>query len=182
MCSISVECSVTPTLSFSGKNIITASKKSCNWPVDSTQLLSVPLPASPERVVDISDVEELEGLFEEKRALIYLKRSQVIRCDYSLVRNGFNDTKKGAVLTYDKALTLIRDKKNRGRDAWLFADVEAERKAGKRAQNDEKNRKEADRLRYLAWERRPVWPERHCQCSKLAFGPSRNTELIAASP
>ena len=65
-------------------------------------------------------------------------RSQVIGCDYSLLGNGYIDTTKGAVLTSEKVLMLIREKENRGREARIFADLEAERKAGKRAQNDEK--------------------------------------------
>ena len=50
-------------VSFSEKNIITAFKKSGIWPVDSTQLLSVPRPASAERGDDILDVEKLERHF-----------------------------------------------------------------------------------------------------------------------
>ena len=121
---------------FTEANIVTAFRKSGIWPVDSKQLLSVPRPVSREQIGTILNVEDLERMFEEKRVAM---RRQVVGAECVLLGNGYIDTTRCAVLTSDKALSLIREKETRDKAVKQAADIEAARKAAKRAHIDSKN-------------------------------------------
>lgn len=136
---------------FTEANIVQAFKKSGLWPIDSSQLLGVPRPGTAEDIRTILNVDQLEKLFEQKRAAV---RETVLGSDSAMLANGYIDTTKGAVLTSDRALMLIREKVARDRAVYLAAEVESERKAVRAARLLEKQKTEAERMRALAWERR----------------------------
>lgn len=68
-------------------------------------MLSVTLPESKDQIDKIVTVEDLERLFEEMRVAM---RTQVVGPECAFPGTGNLDTTRGAILTSDNALLLIR--------------------------------------------------------------------------
>ena len=93
--------------SFTLHNIKTGFRRAGLFPLNSSQLLSIPRTISHAEPEVEMEVDELEQLFEEKRLRMC---DQVLGEDTVLMENGFLDTAKGAVLTSTRAMDSEHEK------------------------------------------------------------------------
>ena len=89
---------------FTRVNIVSGFKKAGIWPVSGDVILSVPRPRSAETPSAIMSVEELQLLFEAKRAA-----KEASECLQPVVlKRGYFDTSRGLTLTSTEAMALIQ--------------------------------------------------------------------------
>ena len=77
------------------------------WPVDHTQILGVPRPATADARAPIRSAAELEEQFWKKLQEV---RSIVLGSDTILTASGYVDTTNGCVITAPQALDIVRKK------------------------------------------------------------------------
>ena len=71
-----------------------------------------------------------------------------------MLGNVYLDAPKGLVLTADRALSLVRDKVERGRAAALFKEIQSNRKASEAAKRQKRHAVQVARMRALEMSRR----------------------------
>lgn len=132
--------------SFTRKNIVASFQRSGLWPINTHRLLSAPLPRDAGALEDILSPSELIVMLEQKRTEV---RKSIFGAHVSVLRHGYVDTTRGAVLTSDKALQIaqvkaIADKERRDNER-LAAERRSIRDAALRDRR-KKNRLQLERL------------------------------------
>lgn len=139
--------------SFTPQNIKSGFRKAGLYPLDSSQLLSVPRPVNADNLTEMLTVDELERLFEAKRQIL---RTKVLGEDTVISKSGFVDTSNGAVLTSVRALALAEGKFTSDTAQRVSKELRATQSAERASRREEKTRAEGFRLRELAWSRRAL--------------------------
>ena len=95
--------------SFTHNNIVASFRRSGLWPLDAMRLISVPRARDINSTGEILTPEALVALLEKKREEA---RKDILGSEVHLLRSGFVDTTRGAVLTADNAMEAVRRKEN----------------------------------------------------------------------
>ena len=102
------------------------------WPLDPTRFLRTPMHLNEDALTGILSPAELVTQYEKKREDAH---RGILGEEVTLTRNGFIDTKRGAVLTSDKAFELVKRK----------AQAEAQRREIEHAAALQRNKRDARR-------------------------------------
>ena len=136
---------------FIRNNIVASFRRSGIFPLDSSELLSVPRPASQQDIENILSPGQLMERFEARSQEL---RDKVLGEDAIITGTGYLRTTAGCVLKSYRALELIREKENLERGAREHRQRETAKKALRAAGRCDIARREADWARELAIFRR----------------------------
>ena len=92
---------------FTREHIVASFRRAGQWPVDPHRLLSLPCPRDSDALSDICSKDQLIQLLEKKRAEA---REEILAANITVLRTGFVDTTRGAVLTSSAALSAAKAK------------------------------------------------------------------------
>lgn len=120
---------------FTDDNIKTAFRKMRTWPMDKSELLFHPLPASSKNVGEVLNVEKLCILLKRKRSE---SKTKTLGADAELKSSGIIGIKGKMVLTSERAMHLIPAKDGQRLLSRLTAEADANRKAMKAGRREYK--------------------------------------------
>lgn len=120
---------------FTHNNITAEFEKSSIWPVDHKRVMNVRLPRATEDVSTLLNVDQMEELMVQNRMVV---RDSILCINTIVTQSGFVDTNKGAVLTSEWALQVVREvdskktakkaTKNLINEIWALREVRQEEK------------------------------------------------------
>ena len=148
---------------FTRSNIEASFRRASLWLLNPSQLLNVPRLRDTNARSEIMSPEQLVKLLDEKRAAV---RKNILGREVSLLRSGFIDTTRGAVLTSNEALSALRQKAEADSEK-RAQHMEREVQRGVRAaRRDARLRRERDRMRHSELERRARLANMPIDCFK----------------
>ena len=129
---------------FTRDIIISSFRRSGLWPLDATRLLNTPRPCDSNALSDVLSPDELMTMLESKRAQV---RSEALGANTSLLRTGFVDTTRGAILTSERAIEIARQKALRDEQKRDQERLQQMRRDAVVAERDEQRQKRIKRAR-----------------------------------
>ena len=123
------------------------------WQLNPACLVSAPLPRDSDYISAIVISDDLVRILEEKRRLV---RKDILGAEVALLKSGFVDTSREAVLTSNEAISAIRAKACAENEKCI-RDIEREiQRSMRNSAREARHRDERERIWKLVNERRAV--------------------------
>ena len=127
---------------FTRENIVSSFGRSGLWPLDVQRLLGTAKPRDTNALGEICTTATLINLLEQKRRQA---REGILGAELSVLRTGFVDTSRGAVLTSPEALAIAKRKADSDEKKREAEHIALNRRAARQAAQDAQRKKQRAR-------------------------------------